>query len=154
MILLYLISVLSEFITPCRLAVCPTMRSPFLLNATMDGRRRPPSAVVMTVGVPPSITATTLFVVPRSMPMSFEKRPKMRSGNWAMCCPQRDHIITLNCGETRRSAELRCKPSGPRTGRWAIRICMTPRGKSSSTRTGAPKRRLNSSRTLPTEQWQ
>jgi hypothetical protein len=28
----------------------------------------------MTVGSPPSITATTLFVVPRSMPMIFAMR--------------------------------------------------------------------------------
>jgi hypothetical protein len=32
---------------------------------------REPSALVMTVGSPPSMTATTLFVVPRSMPMIF-----------------------------------------------------------------------------------
>ena len=32
---------------------------------------RPPSSFVMTTGWPPSITATTEFVVPRSMPMIF-----------------------------------------------------------------------------------
>ena len=34
-----------------------------------EGIVRPPSADAMTVGSPPSITATTEFVVPRSMPM-------------------------------------------------------------------------------------
>jgi hypothetical protein len=47
------------------------MRSPFLLKATTEGHKRPPSAVEMTVGWPPSITATTLFVVPKSIPMIF-----------------------------------------------------------------------------------
>jgi hypothetical protein len=63
--------VFSELITAWRLAVCPTKRSLFLLNATTDGHNRPPSAVVMTVGWPPSMTATTLLVVPRSIPMIF-----------------------------------------------------------------------------------
>ena len=36
-----------------------------------DGTVRPPSAEAMTVGSPPSMTATTEFVVPRSMPMIF-----------------------------------------------------------------------------------
>src|SRR5437764_54691 len=51
-----------------RLAVCPTRRSPFFVNATTDGSRREPSAVVMTAGSPPSMTATTELVVPRSIP--------------------------------------------------------------------------------------
>ena len=52
-----------------RLATWPTSRSPVLVNATTDGMVRPPSALGMTVGSPPSITATTEFVVPRSIPM-------------------------------------------------------------------------------------
>jgi hypothetical protein len=61
--------VFSGLVTAWRLATCPTSRSPVLVNATMEGVRRFPSGLVMTVGSPPSITATTEFVVPRSMPM-------------------------------------------------------------------------------------
>src|SRR4029077_1368743 len=39
-----------------------------LANATTDGVVRAPSALAMTVGSPPSRTATTEFVVPRSIP--------------------------------------------------------------------------------------
>ncbi|MGH7745367.1 MAG: hypothetical protein ACREQ5_11325 [Candidatus Dormibacteria bacterium] len=49
----------------------PTRRSPVRVKATTDGVVRLPSALAMTVGSPPSITATTLFVVPRSMPTVF-----------------------------------------------------------------------------------
>src|SRR6478735_8854166 len=61
--------VLAGFVTAWRLASWPTRRSPVLVKATTDGTVRPPSADAMTVGSPPSMTATTLFVVPRSMPM-------------------------------------------------------------------------------------
>ena len=61
--------VLAGFVTAWRLASWPTSRSPVFVKATTDGTVRPPSAEAMTVGSPPSITATTLFVVPRSMPM-------------------------------------------------------------------------------------
>ncbi len=61
--------VLAGFVTAWRLASWPTRRSPVFVNATTDGTVRPPSAEAMTVGSPPSMTATTLFVVPRSMPM-------------------------------------------------------------------------------------
>src|SRR5690242_9812670 len=58
----------STLVTACRLATSPTRTSPDLANATTDGVVRAPSALGMTVGSPPSRTATTLFVVPRSMP--------------------------------------------------------------------------------------
>src|SRR6478672_5236253 len=61
--------VLAGFVTAWRLASWPTRRSPVFVKATTDGTVRPPSAEAMTVGSPPSMTATTLFVVPRSMPM-------------------------------------------------------------------------------------
>src|SRR6267142_3882748 len=61
--------VLAGFVTACRLASRPTRRSPVLVKATTDGTVRPPSAEGMTVGSPPSMTATTELVVPRSMPM-------------------------------------------------------------------------------------
>src|SRR5450759_4714556 len=55
-------------VTACRLAISPTRPSPFLANATTDGVVRPPSALAMIVGSPPSRTATAELVVPRSMP--------------------------------------------------------------------------------------
>ena len=59
-------------VTAWRLATWPTSRSPSLVNATTDGVVRPPSALGMTTGSPPSITATTELVVPRSIPMILE----------------------------------------------------------------------------------
>jgi hypothetical protein len=58
----------STLVTAWRLATSPTRTSPFLANATIDGVVRAPSALAMTVGSPPSRTATQLLVVPRSMP--------------------------------------------------------------------------------------
>ena len=56
-------------VTAWRLAGAPTRRLPSLVNATTDGVVRLPSRLVMTRGSPPSMTATTELVVPRSMPM-------------------------------------------------------------------------------------
>ena len=42
------------------------------VNATTEGVVRPPSLLVMTVGVPPSITATQELVVPKSIPIIFD----------------------------------------------------------------------------------
>ena len=62
-------TVFSGFVIAWRRATCPTSRSPSLANATTDGVVRPPSEFGMTVGSPPSMTATTELVVPRSIPM-------------------------------------------------------------------------------------
>ena len=64
--------VLSGLVMAWRLAMWPTRRSPFLPNATTEGVVREPSALGMTTGLPPSITATQLLVVPRSMPMILD----------------------------------------------------------------------------------
>src|SRR6478736_7254066 len=61
--------VLVGLVTAWRLASWPTTRSPVLGKPTTLGTVRLPSEDGMTVGSPPSITATTLFVVPRSIPM-------------------------------------------------------------------------------------
>src|SRR4051794_14386763 len=58
----------STLVTAWFLAGCPTRTSPFLAKATMDGVVRDPSALAITVGSPPSRTATTELVVPRSIP--------------------------------------------------------------------------------------
>src|SRR5690606_3898472 len=60
--------VLSTFVTAWRFAVSPTRTSPSFANATIEGVVRRPSALAMTFGSPPSRTATTEFVVPRSIP--------------------------------------------------------------------------------------
>ena len=58
----------STFVVAWRLATSPTRTSPFLAKATTEGVVRAPSALGMTVGSPPSSTAMTEFVVPRSIP--------------------------------------------------------------------------------------
>src|SRR5205085_6072641 len=63
--------VFSGLVIAWRLATCPTSRSPVLVNATTDGVVRPPSSLAMTLGSPPSITATQELVVPRSIPIIF-----------------------------------------------------------------------------------
>jgi hypothetical protein len=55
----------------CRFAGSPTFRSPFSVNATIDGVVLLPSLFGITTGSFPSITATHEFVVPRSMPIIF-----------------------------------------------------------------------------------
>src|SRR5437763_16420264 len=62
-------TVFSGLVTAWRLATWPTRRSPDLVNPTTDGVMRLPSGLVMTTGSPPSITATTEFVVPKSIPI-------------------------------------------------------------------------------------
>src|SRR6185503_12456547 len=63
--------VLSGLVTAWRLAGWPIRRSPSLVKATTDGVVRAPSAFSITLGFPPSITATQLLVVPRSIPITF-----------------------------------------------------------------------------------
>src|SRR5436190_11041225 len=63
--------VFSGLSTACLFASCPTRRSPVLVNATTEGVNRLPSEFVITVGFPPSITETTEFVVPKSIPTAF-----------------------------------------------------------------------------------
>src|SRR5208337_6409 len=62
-------TVFSGFVTAWRLATCPTSRSPVFVIATTEGVVRVPSWLGITTGSPPCITATTEFVVPRSIPI-------------------------------------------------------------------------------------
>src|SRR2546421_9653946 len=64
-------TVFSGLTAAWRRASWPTRRSPDLVKATTDGVVRPPSAFGMTTGSPASMTATTEFVVPRSIPTVF-----------------------------------------------------------------------------------
>src|SRR5258705_7249904 len=66
-------------VTACRRATSPTRRSPFLANATTDGVVRNPSSFAITLGSPPSMTATHEFVVPRSMPITLPIRNRLPS---------------------------------------------------------------------------
>src|SRR4051794_34882253 len=85
----------STLVTACRLATSPTRTSPDLANATTDGVVRAPSALGMTVGSPPSSTATTLFVVPRSMPTARAMLGYLRVVRLAIqpvCTGSRHHL--------------------------------------------------------------
>ena len=68
---LTLLTVRGALVTACRLAASPTRRSPALVKATTEGVVRWPSALGITTGLPPSMTAAQLLVVPRSIPMIF-----------------------------------------------------------------------------------
>src|SRR5471032_2873626 len=67
-------------VTACRLAGAPTRISPLSVYATTEGVVRAPSLFSMTLGLPPSITATQELVVPRSMPMIFAMIFSLREG--------------------------------------------------------------------------
>src|SRR6476659_6236957 len=67
-------TVRSALVMAWRLATWPTRRSLFLAKATMEGVVRWPSAFGITVGLPPSMTATQELVVPKSMPMILPMR--------------------------------------------------------------------------------
>lgn len=58
----------------------PTRRSPVLVKATTEGVVRPPSALVMMVGLPPSMAATALLVVPRSIPTTCQREAQAQQG--------------------------------------------------------------------------
>src|SRR5215813_3746906 len=87
-------TVFSGFVMAWRFATCPTRISPSLVNATTDGVRRLPSWLGMTVGLPPSITATTEFVVPRSIPITLAIFLRVLSD-----CSRRHHRRHLVYGE-------------------------------------------------------
>ena len=62
----------SGLVMAWRFATWPTIRSPVLEKATTDGVVRLPSALGMTTASPPSMTATQLLVVPRSIPITLD----------------------------------------------------------------------------------
>ena len=61
----------SGLVIAWRLATSPMRTSPSFAKATTEGVVRLPSVFAITVGSPPSSTATTEFVVPRSIPTAF-----------------------------------------------------------------------------------
>ncbi len=64
-------NVRSGLVIAWRFATSPTSTSPDFEKATTDGVVRAPSELGMTTGSPPSRTATTELVVPRSMPTAL-----------------------------------------------------------------------------------
>ena len=61
--------VFTGLVMACLLAGSPTLRSPFFKKATTEGVVRRPSSLAITTGSLPSITATQLLVVPKSIPI-------------------------------------------------------------------------------------
>src|SRR5512132_1144806 len=91
-------TVFSGFVMAWRFATWPTRISPSFVNPTTDGVSRLPSWFAITVGLPPSTTETTEFVVPRSMPItfamscspsSFSTRAPARARGGSRACPAR-----------------------------------------------------------------
>ena len=70
----------SGLVMAWRLATSPTSTSPDLENPTTEGVVRDPSALAMTAGSPPSRTATTELVVPRSIPTAFAMKSLLEVG--------------------------------------------------------------------------
>src|SRR3954454_16564543 len=99
----------STLVTAWFLADWPTRTSPFLAKATTDGVVREPSAFAMTVGSPPSRTATTEFVVPRSMPTAraMEGLSLRCDGVLLVQEPRAREAHHQPCA---RSAQLSCPP--------------------------------------------
>src|SRR5262245_46020374 len=64
--------VLIGLVTAWRLAGRPMRRSPSSVKATIDGVVFIPSALTITFGWPPSMTATHELVVPKSIPITFD----------------------------------------------------------------------------------
>lgn len=106
-----------------------------MVKATTDGVVRPPSALVMIVGLPPSMAATAEFVVPRSMPTTCTDIAMSARCEQSYPCTR---VAVAACGAAalHNSPALRaCPPS--RTGcslhPWTLELtscahCGTPQG--------------------------
>src|SRR3954470_23496630 len=108
-------TVFAGLVTAWRFATVPTRRSPPWVNATTDGVVRPPSALSMTVGAPPSRTAMHEFVVPRSMPMVLAMCGGSPSSACSICAKSQPRYSR----SLRRGKHLgaeRTEPAGPVVG--------------------------------------
>ena len=85
------------FVTAWRFAAVPTKRSPFFVNATIDGVVRPPSAFGITVGSPPSMTAMHEFVVPKSIPNTLDPAVLIIFPPFNKLCPYRQPPYSNGC---------------------------------------------------------
>src|SRR5690349_13286333 len=116
-------AVRSTFVTACRLATSPTSTSPFLAKATTDGVVLAPSALATTVGSPPSRTATTEFVVPRSIPTARPIAVPFRQGTSRTPAQNLSGLLSM--------------PRPPKAARPGIRVprnggCRAPEGDAAS----------------------
>src|SRR5690242_9994258 len=104
--------VYSGLVTPWRLAGWPTRRSPSGVKPTMDGVVRAPSAFSITLGAEPSMTATQLLVVPRSMPMTLAMSYFLLSGmeSWPLRRPPVHPIEFFD--KISRQAKAHADPEG------------------------------------------
>src|SRR5215831_7363454 len=105
--------VFSGLSTAWRLASWPTRRSPVLANPTTEGVKRLPSSLGITVGCPPSITATTEFVVPRSMTMILlillKILPKFSQTSWLFILACSNYAILVLCCQVYAQAIFSCR---------------------------------------------
>src|SRR5574337_157241 len=87
--------VFSGLVVACRLATCPTSRSPSFEKATTDGVNRPPSALGTTTGSPASMMAITELVVPRSIPRTFGTSYPPKKKLSSLSSPKVDLLFTV-----------------------------------------------------------
>src|ERR1700693_5167941 len=128
-------TVFSGLTAACLRARLPTRRSPDLVKATTDGVVREPSALGMTTGSPPSMTAMTELVVPKSIPTvfgicRFPSRCAARREfefRWFCLSPRRQHqnrLLRLGRRASPRDSAIQGRPPaaaprGPQRGRRA-----------------------------------
>src|SRR3984893_7432343 len=106
-------------VTACRFATCPTRRSPVLVKATTEGVVRLPSALGITLASLPSITATTLLVVPRSIPMILLTRspPSVHGRAYSLTDePSLESLVALSQIYATHMLTIRDADLFPRTG--------------------------------------
>src|SRR5687767_461399 len=111
---LTLIMVFCGLVIAWRLAGSPTLRSPFFRNATTEGVVRLPSSLAITTGSLPSITATQLFVVPRSIPIIFAINYCLFTiGSQCLCQGRWGEILSDQGTEVGLAARAATEPTEP-----------------------------------------
>src|SRR6201997_607024 len=97
-------TVRSTLVTAWFLAGWPTSTSPLRANATTDGVVREPSELATTTGSPPSRTATTELVVPRSIPTA--RAMVIPPGVYYVICGERIRLKSALGGARPSNTEL------------------------------------------------
>src|SRR6476661_10786364 len=97
----------------CRRASCPTRRSPLSVYATTDGVVRAPSALGMTRASPPSQTAITELVVPRSIPTALAMTHSGPRGRDRSCGDVRPRLHRMTQAVSRWATRLKGVVMGP-----------------------------------------
>src|SRR5690606_38196082 len=128
--------VLLGFVTAWRFADWPTSTSPSLLKATIDGVVRSPSLFSITLGFPPSMTATQELVVPRSIPitlpiMSYLQKFRKTVENHSKPSPDVGFGVLISSARPRSRLSLPCPeppPQRPSPDAGAGRSTYSPSG--------------------------